>query len=56
MEDPGLKHANTTQFGLEFSTRRVSEFFSFYIIRFVMADLTLLLDKFVKKGSEWVVL
>jgi hypothetical protein len=54
VEDPGLKHSSQTQVGLEFSTRHVSEFFAFYICRFVLSDIAMLLDKFVKRGSEWV--
>lgn len=40
--------------GLELSTRHASEFFGFFICRFVLTDLTVLLDKFIKRGSEWV--
>ncbi|KAI5858778.1 hypothetical protein BZA05DRAFT_330420 [Tricharina praecox] len=40
--------------GLELSHRHAAEFFGFYICRFVLADVTLLLDKFVKRGGEWV--
>lgn len=54
VEDPGLRHADKTQVGLELCTRHAAEFFGFYICRFVLSDLTLLLDKFVKRGSEWV--
>lgn len=54
VEDPGLRHADKTQVGLELCTRHAAEFFAFYICRFVLTDLTLLLDKFVKRGSEWV--
>ncbi|KAI0470659.1 hypothetical protein GGR56DRAFT_659924 [Xylariaceae sp. FL0804] len=54
VEDPGLRHADKTQVGLELCTRHAAEFFAFYICRFVLADLGLLLDKFVKRGSEWV--
>ncbi|KAI0134783.1 hypothetical protein BJ170DRAFT_217371 [Xylariales sp. AK1849] len=54
VEDPGLRHADKTQVGLELCTRHAAEFFGFYICRFVLADLGLLLDKFVKRGSEWV--
>ncbi|KKA28014.1 hypothetical protein TD95_003694 [Thielaviopsis punctulata] len=53
VEDPGLKHADKTQVGLELCTRHAAEFFAFYIIRFAMADLANLLDKFVKRGTEW---
>ncbi|KAI0155362.1 hypothetical protein GGR52DRAFT_200281 [Hypoxylon sp. FL1284] len=54
VDDPGLRHADKTQVGLELCTRHAAEFFGFYICRFVLTDLALLLDKFVKRGSEWV--
>ncbi|KAH8820976.1 hypothetical protein F5884DRAFT_69713 [Xylogone sp. PMI_703] len=54
VEDPGLKHADKTQVGLELCTRHAAEFFAFYICRFVLTDIGLLLDKFIKRGSEWV--
>ncbi|CAM1501142.1 Fc.00g103040.m01.CDS01 [Cosmosporella sp. VM-42] len=54
VEDPGLRHADKTQVGLELCTRHAAEFFGFYICRFVLADLSILLDKFIKRGSEWV--
>lgn len=54
VEDPGLRHADKTQVGLELCTRRAAEFFAFYICRFVLQDVMLLLEKFVKRGSEWV--
>ncbi|KAK1774103.1 hypothetical protein QBC45DRAFT_53406 [Copromyces sp. CBS 386.78] len=54
VEDPGLRHADKTQVGLELSTRHAAEFFALYICRFVLSDLTLMLDKFLKRGSEWV--
>ncbi|KAF7558489.1 hypothetical protein G7046_g5661 [Stylonectria norvegica] len=54
VEDPGLRHADKTQVGLELCTRHAAEFFGFYICRFVLADLGILLDKFIKRGSEWV--
>ncbi|KAI9794653.1 MAG: hypothetical protein M1833_000342 [Piccolia ochrophora] len=53
-EDPGLKHSSTTQVGIELSTRRAAEFFAFYICRFALADISMMLDKFIKRGSEWV--
>ncbi|KAF7515011.1 hypothetical protein G7054_g14821 [Neopestalotiopsis clavispora] len=56
VDDPGLRHADKTQVGLELCTRHAAEFFSFYICRFVLADLGLLLDKFVKRGTEWVLM
>ncbi|KAK1579502.1 MIT domain-containing protein [Colletotrichum navitas] len=54
VEDPGLRHADKTQVGLELCTRHAAEFFGFFICRFVLSDLSLLLDKFIKRGSEWV--
>ncbi|TVY40061.1 hypothetical protein LSUB1_G001856 [Lachnellula subtilissima] len=54
VEDPGLRHADKTQVGLELCTRHAAEFFGFYICRFVLTDIGLLLDKFIKRGSEWV--
>ncbi|CAN8106476.1 unnamed protein product [Discula destructiva] len=54
VEDPGLRHQDKTQVGLELSTRHAAEFFGFYVCRFVLQDLTMLLDKFIKRGSEWV--
>ncbi|OQV04401.1 MIT microtubule interacting and transport domain-containing protein [Cladophialophora immunda] len=54
VEDPGLKCSNKTQVGLELGVKNAAEFFAFFIIRFVMADLMLMVDKFLKRGSEWV--
>ncbi|KAL2022215.1 hypothetical protein VTK56DRAFT_5825 [Thermocarpiscus australiensis] len=54
VDDPGLRHADKTQVGLELCTRHAAEFFAFYVCRFALSDLALLLDKFVKRGSEWV--
>ncbi|KAI1350725.1 hypothetical protein F5Y01DRAFT_325964 [Xylaria sp. FL0043] len=54
VDDPGLRHADKTQVGLELCTRHAAEFFGFYVCRFVLTDLGMLLDKFVKRGSEWV--
>ncbi|ODA83027.1 hypothetical protein RJ55_01536 [Drechmeria coniospora] len=54
VDDPGLRHADKTQVGLELCTRHAAEFFGFYICRFVLADLSMLMDKFIKRGSEWV--
>ncbi|KAF1357854.1 hypothetical protein EJ07DRAFT_167194 [Lizonia empirigonia] len=54
VEDPGLKHSSPTHVGLELSARHAAEFFGFYVCRFVLTDVTMLLDKFIKRGSEWV--
>ncbi|KAF2196395.1 hypothetical protein GQ43DRAFT_476366 [Delitschia confertaspora ATCC 74209] len=54
VEDPGLKHSSPTHVGLELSARHAAEFFGFYVCRFVLTDITMMLDKFIKRGSEWV--
>jgi len=54
VEDPGLKHSSPTHVGLELSARRAAEFFGFYVCRFVLQDITMLAEKFVKRASEWV--
>lgn len=56
VEDPGLKHSSKTHVGLELSTRHAAEFFGFYICRFALGDINLMLDKFIKRGSEWVLI
>ena len=54
VEDPGLRGTSTTHVGHELSIRHAAEFFGFYVCRFVLADLGVLIDKFVKRGTEWV--
>ncbi|KAI5363677.1 Putative MIT domain-containing protein [Septoria linicola] len=54
VEDPGLRHSSPTHVGLELSIRHAAEFFGFYVCRFVLADLTQLMDKYIKRGTEWV--
>ncbi|KAF2227872.1 hypothetical protein BDZ85DRAFT_8789 [Elsinoe ampelina] len=54
VEDPGLKHSSSTHIGLEFSTRHASEFFAFYVCRFLLADIGSLIDKHVKRSTEWI--
>lgn len=54
VEDPGLKATSTTQVGLELSIRGAAEFFSFFVIRFVLTDIGLFMDKYLKRNSEWV--
>lgn len=56
VEDPGLKHSSPTHVGLELSTRHAAEFFGFYVCRFALADVGMMLDKFIKRGSEWVLI
>ena len=56
VEDPGLKCSNKTQVGLELCTRNAAEFFGFFVCRFALSDIGMLLDKFVKRGSEWVLM
>lgn len=53
VEDPGLKGTSQSHVGLELSIRGAADFFSFYIIRFVLADIGLLLDKYLKRNGEW---
>ncbi|KAL8669064.1 MAG: hypothetical protein Q9168_006334, partial [Polycauliona sp. 1 TL-2023] len=50
VEDPGLKHSSPTHVGLELSARHAAEFFAFYICRFVFNDISMMLDKFIKRG------
>ena len=54
VEDPGLKHSSQIYVGLELSARHAAEFFAFFICRFVFTDIGMMLDKFIKRGSEWV--
>ncbi|CAD6579994.1 MAG: hypothetical protein ASARMPREDX12_009429 [Alectoria sarmentosa] len=54
VEDPGLKHSSQTHVGLELSARHAAEFFGFIVCRFVLTDIGIMLDKFIKRGSEWV--
>ena len=54
VEDPGLRRSSPTHVGLELSTRHAAEFFGFFVCRFVLGDLGMMLDKFLKRGSEWV--
>lgn len=54
VEDPGLKCSSKTHVGLELCTRNAAEFFGFYICRFALSDISVMLDKFIKRGSEWV--
>ena len=54
VEDPGLKASNKTLVGLEFGVKNAAEFFAFFVLRFVMGDVGVLVDKFLKRGSEWV--
>ncbi|TGZ81361.1 hypothetical protein EX30DRAFT_371379 [Ascodesmis nigricans] len=44
----------SVKIGLELSHRHAAEFFGFYVCRFVLTDIGVLMDKFVKRGSEWV--
>ncbi|KAL9008488.1 MAG: hypothetical protein Q9173_006387, partial [Seirophora scorigena] len=50
VEDPGLKHSSPTHVGLELGMRHAAEFFGFYICRFILNDLSMMLDKFIKRG------
>ena len=54
VEDPALKHSSQTHVGLELSSRHAAEFFGFYVCRFVINDVGIMLDKFIKRSTEWV--
>lgn len=54
VEDPGLRRSSQTQVGLVLSMRHAAEFFGFFVSRFVIVDVSMMLDKFIKRGSEWV--
>ncbi|EAW06264.1 uncharacterized protein ACLA_079480 [Aspergillus clavatus NRRL 1] len=56
VEDPGLRLSSPTLIGLELSTRHAAEFFGFYVCRFALNDIGIMLDKFIKRGSEWVLI
>ncbi|KAI9717956.1 MAG: hypothetical protein M1828_007048 [Chrysothrix sp. TS-e1954] len=53
-EDPGLKLSSPAHVGLELSARHSAEFFGFYICRFILQDLMMLMDKFMKRATEWI--
>lgn len=55
-EDPGLKHSSSTHVGLELSARHAAEFFAFWVCRFVVTDVSMMLDKYIKRNSEWVLI
>ena len=54
VEDPGLRHSSPTHVGLELSTRHAAEFFGFYVCRFVLSDVGMFIDKYVKRSTEWI--
>ena len=54
VEDPGLKHSSSTHVGLELSMRHAAEFFGFFVCRYLLIDIGILLDKYIKRGTEWV--
>lgn len=54
VEDPSLRRSSQTQVGLVLSMRHAAEFFGFFVCRFVMLDVSMMLDKYIKRGSEWV--
>ena len=56
VEDPGLRLSSQTHVGLELCVRHAAEFFAFFVCRFALADIGMMLDKFVKRGSEWVLI
>lgn len=40
--------------GLELSVRHAAEFFGFYVCRFILQDITILVNKLLKRSTEWV--
>ena len=44
-----------TQLRLDASRRRIAEFFANVILRFVLQDLSILINKYVKRVNEWIV-
>ena len=54
VEDPGLRHSSQTHVGLELCIRHAADFFAFFVCRFALNDIGMMLDKFIKRGSEWV--
>ena len=54
VEDPGHRRSSQTQVGLVLSMRHAADFFGFFVSRFVMVDVSMMLDKYLKRGSEWV--
>jgi len=43
-----------TQLRLDASRRRIAEFFANVVIRFVVQDLSTLMNKYVKRVNEWI--
>lgn len=43
-----------TRIALEIKLRRTSEFFAKVVLTFVIRDMALLLDKYVKKCEKWL--
>ncbi|KAL8823410.1 MAG: hypothetical protein Q9191_005880 [Dirinaria sp. TL-2023a] len=52
VEDPGLKHSSQTHVGLELSMQHAAEFFGLFVCRFVLNDVSLMLDKFIKRKNQ----
>jgi len=52
--DPDLKHSSPTRVGLQLSVRHAAEFFGFYVCRFILQDITILVNKLLKRSTEWV--
>ncbi|KAI5306825.1 hypothetical protein KEM56_006943 [Ascosphaera pollenicola] len=52
--DPGIRSSSKAHVGLVLGSNRVSDFFAYYICRFVLNDVGLLLDKYLKRAAEWL--
>ena len=44
-----------TQLRLDASRRRIAEFFANVVIRIVLQDLAMLMQKHVKRANEWLI-
>jgi hypothetical protein len=44
-----------TQLRLDASRRRIAEFFSNVVIRLILQDLAMLMQKHVKRANEWII-
>ena len=44
-----------TQLRLDASRRRIAEFFANVVVRLVLQDLAMLMQKHVKRVNEWII-
>ncbi|KAI5296559.1 hypothetical protein KEM52_000254 [Ascosphaera acerosa] len=52
--DPGIRSSSPTHVGLVLGLNRASDFFAYYICRFILNDLGLMMDKYLKRAAEWI--